>query len=204
MATPTVGLTGGIASGKSSVARLFAELGVPVVDADQVARDVVKKGTSGYREVVTAFGAEVLRDDGELDRAKLGERVFADAAARGRLNAITHPRIAAESASRIAAAAKPGTPYVMYEAALLVENGLAGMFPALVVVTAPPELQLSRLIARDGFSEGEARARIAAQLPTEKKVAVATHVIENAGSIHELRERVREVHEAILASLRSS
>ena len=193
----TVGLTGGIACGKSTVAGFFAELGVPVIDADRVAREVVEPGTDGLAEVVRAFGAEILAPDGSLDRKKLGDRVFADEAARRTLNAITHPRIAAKSAEKIAAAAASGAPYVLYEAALLVENGIHRALDALVVVTVPPEVQLERPMTRDGIGEAAARARIAAQLPLAEKVAVADHVVDNRGSLEETRSATEETHRAL-------
>lgn len=195
----TVGLTGGIACGKSTVAAFFSELGVPVVDADRIAREVVAVGTEGLSEVVRAFGREVLAADGSLDRKKLGERVFSDPAARAKLEAITHPRIAARSAERMAELAASGAPYVLYEAALLVENGIHRALPALVVVTAPEDVQLSRLMQRDGLDEVAARARIAAQLPLSEKVSVADYVIDNGGSLDATLRRTREVHEALLA-----
>ncbi len=193
-----VGLTGGIASGKSTVARLFGALGVPIVDADAVARDVVAPGSDALREIVAAFGEGVLAG-GALDRASLGARVFADTASRRRLEAITHPRIAAESARRLAAALAGGAPYALYEAALLVENGAYRMFPALVVVTAPEDVQRARIAARDELDAAQAQARIAAQAPVDAKVAVADWVIENAGDLAALEARVRAVHGAILA-----
>ena len=193
-----VGLTGGIASGKSTVARLFGGLGVPVVDADEVAREVVAPGSEGLREVVAAFGAGVLTSEGALDRQALGAIVFGDAAARAKLEGLTHPRIALESGKRLAAAGASGAPYVLYEAALLVENGAYRMFPALVVVTAPEHVQRARLAARDGLDEAQVGARIAAQAPVAAKVAVADWVIDNGGDLATLEARVREVHEAIL------
>src|SRR5690606_29018251 len=129
-----------------------------VVDADQIARDVVAPGTEGLAEIVEAFGREVLLPDGTLDRKRLGDRVFADPAARAKLNAITHPRIGAASAARMAELAETGAPYLIYEAALLVENGIHRAMAALVVVTARPETQLRRLMARDGIDEAAARA----------------------------------------------
>ncbi len=194
----TVGLTGGIASGKSTVARFFAELGVPIVDADQVAREVVEKGTEGLREVVAAFGEEVLDGEGALDRKALGERVFADEAARKRLEAILHPRIAARSADEMMALGE-GAPYVIYEAPLIVENGLHRAMAALIVVSLSEETQLARLMARDGIDEAAARARIDAQLPLRDKVAVADYVIDNGGDVEATRARAREVHEALLS-----
>jgi dephospho-CoA kinase len=201
MAAPVVGLTGGIASGKSTVAKMFVELGVPVVDADVVAREVVMPGSEGLREVVAAFGEDVLLADGSLDRPKLGQRVFGDPAARAKLNAITHPRIAALSAKKVADLAARGASYVIYEAPLLVENGLHHGMAATVVVAATEETQLARMGARDGFDPEVARSRIAAQLPLEKKLAVADHVIWNDGDLPALRARVAEVHGALMESL---
>jgi len=194
-----VGLTGGIASGKSTVARLFGALGVPVVDADQVARDVVAPGSDGLREVAAAFGPGVLATNGALDRAALGAVVFADSAARKRLEAITHPRIAIESGRRLAQASAAGAAYVLYEAALLVENGSYEMFAALIVVTAPEDVQRARILSRDGLDATQAQARIAAQAPIAAKVAVADWVIDNGGGSAALEARVQAVHGEILA-----
>jgi len=194
-----VGLTGGIASGKSTVARLFAALGVPVVDADEVARDVVAPGTEGLREVAAAFGPNVLGTEGALDRAALGAVVFADSAARKRLEAITHPRIAIESGRQLAEATASGATYALYEAALLVENGSYKMFAALIVVTAPADVQRARIAARDGLDATQAQARIAAQAPVAAKIAVADWVIDNAGDRAALEARVQVVHAEILA-----
>lgn len=193
-----MGLTGGIGSGKSTVARMFAEQGVPVVDADQIARDVVAPGTDGLAEIRAAFGDSILAPDGSLDRKALGERVFADADARKQLEAILHPRIARASMARFAELASEGHPYAIYEAALLVENGSHRMMSALIVVTASEATQLARVQARDGLSEAEARARMAAQLPLEEKVRVADYVIENDGDVEDTRARAREVHRALI------
>ncbi|MCC6874423.1 MAG: dephospho-CoA kinase [Sandaracinaceae bacterium] len=196
-----IGLTGGIGSGKSTVAKLFAELGVPIVDADKVARDVVAPGTEGLREVAAAFGEDVLAPDGSLDRAKLGERVFADEAARRRLNAILHPRIAQESMRMLFELGREGHAYAIYEAALLVENGAHRTMGGLVVVAADEATQIARIRARDGLDEAAARARIAAQLPLAEKIAAATWVIHNDGTLEHAREQVRETHRAILARI---
>ena len=198
MPAPVVGLTGGIASGKSTVAKMFRDLGIPVVDADVVAREVVQPGGEALREIVTAFGEDVLLADGTLDRPELGRRVFGDPAARAKLNAITHPRIAAASAKQMAEHAASGAPYVIYEAPLLVENGLHHGMAETVVVAASDETQRARIAARDGLDAAAAQARIAAQLPLEKKLAVATHVIWNDGDLDGLREKVAAVHRAIL------
>jgi len=198
MAFVTVGLTGGIASGKSTVAQTFAALGVPIVDADQVAREVVAEGSEGLREIVAAFGKGMLLADGTLDRKALGARVFSDDEARRQLNAITHPRIAARSMERMTEIAGEA-PYVLYEAALLVENGLHQMLAALVVVAASEETQIDRMGARDGLDEEAARARIAAQLPLADKVRAADYVIDNDGDRVTTERRVHEVHGALMA-----
>ncbi len=199
MTAPIVGLTGGIACGKSAAAERFRALGIDVVDADQVARDLVEPGTEGLSEIVTAFGHEVLRDDGTLDREKLGARVFGDDAARARLNGILHPRIAAESGTRLAKAAATDAPYAIYDAALLVENGSYRMFAGLVVVTCDEETQRARLMARNGYSAEEAQARIRAQMPLTEKVAVADYVIDNRGTMADLDREVTRVHAALVA-----
>jgi dephospho-CoA kinase len=202
MAKPVIGLSGGIASGKSTVARAFLELGVPIVDADAVAREIVEVGTPGLAQLVERFGPSVLRGDGALDRKKLGRIVFEDAEARRDLNAITHPLIAQKGAEKIRALQATDAPYILYEAALLVENGSYKAFPALVVVAVDPATQLARLMARDGSTEEEARARIAAQLPLERKIEVADFVIHNDGDVRALRAEVQDVHRRILERFR--
>lgn len=198
MAFVTVGLTGGIASGKTTVAQTFRALGVPIVDADVVAREVVAKGSEGLREIVVVFGPDVLHPDGSLDRKALGARIFANDEARQRLNAITHPRIAALSMAHMTEVAGEA-PYVLYEAALIVENQLHRNLAALVVVAATEENQIARIGARDGLEEEAARARIAAQLPLADKVRVADYVIDNDGDKVATKRRVVEVHDALMA-----
>ena len=195
---PTIGLTGGIASGKSSASRVLRELGVVVVDADQIAREVVERGSEGLAEVVAAFGEGVLAADGSLDRERLAALVFGDEAARKRLQAITHPRIGRLSAERIAQGLTSEAPYVVYDAPLLVEVGAHRGLDALIVVSASEAQQVARAQARDGMAEDQARARIAAQLPLARKVEVADYVIDNDGTLEQLEQRVRAVHEAIL------
>lgn len=197
LAKAVVGLTGGIASGKSSVARELTALGVAVIDADVLAREVVAKGTGGLAEIVATFGSDVLTADGGLDRERLAAQVFGDSEARTRLNAIVHPRIARLSAERIAAALKTQTPYVMYEAPLLVETGAYRGLAALVVVSTSPAIQLSRLLARDQLSEAAAQARLSAQTPLAAKLAVADYVISNDAGKHELREQVTNLHRTL-------
>jgi dephospho-CoA kinase len=197
--TAFVGLTGGIASGKSTVGRLFAELGATVIDADQVAREVVERGSEGLAEIVTAFGNDVLSADGTLDRKKLAAIVFDDAPARKRLEAITHPRIFARSMQRMAEAAAREEKLAIYEATLLVENGSYKMLHALVVVAASEATQIRRVAARDGIDEAAARRRLAAQSSLDAKLAVADYVIWNDGDLAALTTRTREVHAALLA-----
>lgn len=189
-----IGLTGGIACGKSTVSAALASWGVPIVDADQVARDVVDPGSEGLAAVRAAFGDAVISPQGALDRKALGDIVFRDPARRAELNAILHPRIAAESARRLGALAEAGHGFAIYDAALLVENGAHRGMEALIVVTARPEVQRARLIARNGGDAADADARIAAQLPLAEKVAAATWVVDNSGTMEELAARVRALY----------
>lgn len=195
------GLTGGIASGKSTVAARLRKRGVPIVDADALAREIVTPGSEGLRAVVDAFGTGVLGPDGALDRKALGRIVFADPVARRKLDAMTHPRIARLALERAAEHALTGEPLVCYEAALLVENGMADAFRPLVVVACPPEVQLARVLARGGTTREEALARMAAQKPLAEKVAVADHVIDTSGSLEDNARRTDEVLAAICAKL---
>lgn len=200
MTVPVVGLTGGIASGKSTVARLFAEREVPVIDADQLAREVVAPGSEGLGAIVEAFGDGVLLADGSLDRKAVASRVFHDPALRKTLELITHPRIARLSAERLSAVAA-SVPYAMYEAPLLVESGAHRGLAALVVVALDPGVQVERVMGRDGLSRVEAENRLRAQYPLEKKLEVADFVIDNGGELAALDARVDEVHRALVARL---
>ncbi|HET7069099.1 MAG TPA: dephospho-CoA kinase [Nocardioides sp.] len=186
-----VGLTGGVASGKSTVSAMLRELGAVVVDADALARDVVGMGTPGLEEVVTEFGPEVLGVDGNLDRARLGAIVFADPSRRAALEAIIHPRVRARAAELEEAA--PAGVLVVHDIPLLVETGQAPSFDAVVVVDVPEALQVERAIADRGWSPDEARARVAAQATRAERLAAATHVVDNTGTIADLRQRVAEV-----------
>jgi dephospho-CoA kinase len=195
---PLIGLTGGIASGKSTVGIQLAKLGLIVIDADRLAREVVAKDSEGLREVVSAFGAEVLAADGSLDRERVAGIVFRDPEARKRLNAIVHPRIGQLSAELIARAQHEVTPYVVYEAPLLVETGSYRGMAALIVVATAAEIQIKRVMSRDNLSEDAARARLAAQLPVETKIAAADYVIHNDTDRAALIEQTQRVHSAIL------
>ncbi len=195
------GLTGGIASGKSTVATRLRKRGVPVVDADLLAREVVAPGTAGLRAVVAEFGDGILGADGALDRKALAAIVFADPVARRRLNAITHPLIGALGMERAAEHGVRGEPLVCYEAALIVENGMADAFRPLVVVVAPVEVQMARLSTRDAASREDAIARIRSQMPGIDKTRVADFVIETIGTLEENARRTDEVLAAICARL---
>lgn len=196
-----VGLTGGIGSGKSEVTRRLAALGAYVVDADVLARDVVEPGTPGLAAVAAEFGAEVLRPDGSLDRDRLGAIVFADPAARARLNAIVHPLVGAATAERFAAA--PADAIVVHDVPLLVEVGLAAAYDVVLVVAATADTQGSRLVRARGMSADEARSRIAAQAPLADKLAVADFVITNDGSLDDLDRQVQAVWLALQDRLRT-
>jgi len=186
-----VALTGGIASGKSTVALLLAELGAVVIDADLLAREVVAPGTDGLREVVAAFGPEVLTGSGELDRPAVAALVFGDDAARRTLEEIVHPRVRARAAE-LEAAAAPGA-LVVHDIPLLVETRQAADFDAVLVVDVPVETQVDRLTRLKGMSRAEAEARVAAQASREQRRAVATYVIDNTGTTEDLRHEVTEV-----------
>ncbi len=187
------GLTGGIASGKSTVAARLRARGVPVIDADALSREAVIKGSSGFSEIVDAFGSDVLAPNGDLDRKALARIVFEDDGKRRTLNAIVHPRVGALTAARAAALGERGEPLACYEAALIVENGLADAFRPLVVVAASEQAQIARALARDGATEGEVAARIRAQIPLAEKVRVADHVIENDGDLGDLERKTDHV-----------
>jgi dephospho-CoA kinase len=191
-----VGLTGGIASGKSTVAAMFVELGAVLIDGDALAREVVARGTPGLAQVVEEFGEQILTPAGDLDRPALGRIVFADETARRRLEAITHPLIFERYAELEAAA--PTDAVVVHDIPLLAESGRADTFDAVVVVDVPVEVQVERMVRDRGWTREEAEARIAAQATREDRLAIATHVIDNTGSLDQLRTRVREIYYALL------
>jgi len=193
-----VGLTGGVASGKSTVAALLRELGAVVVDSDVLAREVVEPGTPGLAAVVEAFGPAVLTADGTLDRPALGAVVFGDDAARRRLEAILHPLIRARAAELEAAAPK-GT-VVVHDIPLLVETGQADRFDAVLVVDVPVETQVERMVRDRGMSGEDALARVAAQADRDQRLAAATHVVDNTGTREDLRDRVTEVLEKLVSA----
>ena len=191
-----VGLTGGIASGKSTVSAMFRELGAEVIDADEVARDVVEPGTAGLLELARRFPG-VVDASGRLDRAALGRRVFADPAERRALEGILHPRIREEVARRMEVLARAGVTVVLYDAALLIENGLHRGMDGVVLVSVNESVQRSRLAARDGLEEAAITARLAAQLPLADKRSSATWVVDNGGTLDETRAQVRRIWDEI-------
>ncbi|MEE9275185.1 MAG: dephospho-CoA kinase [bacterium] len=185
------GLTGGIASGKTTVSRTLSRLGIPVFDADEIAREAVAPGTEGLAAVVEAFGPEVLAPGGELDRKRLGELVFADAAKRSRLEEILHPRIMAEQDRLLDEAEAAGESSVaVVDAALMIESGGWRRFDRVVVVDCGESLQIERLMRRDGIGEADARARLRAQIPLSEKVKLADKVIDSRGSLEETEAQV--------------
>ena len=192
-------MTGGIASGKSTVAKRMRTLGAVVIDADQIARDVVQPGQPALVQIAEQFGEHLLLDDGSLDRSALGALVFQDEHQRATLESILHPRIASASMMQIVRAQADSAEPIVYDAALLVENGRHRDFAALIVVACSPETQRERLMLRDGLSRREAQQRLDSQLPLEDKVALADYVIHNDGTLAELYDRV----DALVTTLRN-
>ena len=192
-----IGLTGGIASGKSTVARILEEKGARVIDADQLARDAVVPGTDAHAAIVREFGCEILSLDGTIDRGKLGAIVFADPAARRRLEAITHPAIAKLAEERLDSLRRQGTAVVFYMAPLLIEAGITGRVDEIWVVYVDRETQLARLMARDGSDRLDALRRIESQMPMEEKRNYGKEVIDNRGSLEETTRQVFEAWERL-------
>jgi dephospho-CoA kinase len=193
-----VALTGGIATGKSYCLAQFASFGVPVIDADQVARDAVAPGSRALEEVGARFGASILRPDGSLDRAALGRIVFTDRAARADLEAIVHPEVY-RRISEWLATLPPRTRVAIADIPLLFETGHTHDFDRVVVVACNPREQLRRIMARDGLSERDARARLDSQWPIEEKEARADYVIKTDGTVADTDSQVRTVHELLVA-----
>ncbi|HEX7113984.1 MAG TPA: dephospho-CoA kinase [Steroidobacter sp.] len=190
-----VALTGGIASGKTAVADIFASLGVPVLDTDQIAREVVEPGSPTLSQLVSEFGQDILDASGRLDRARMRERVFKNPGERQRLEAITHPAIRAELARR---ATEAGGDYQIHVIPLLVETGRAKDYERVLVVDCPEEKQIERLMSRDRATREEAQRILAAQVTREQRLAVANDVIENTGTLAQLRDCVQELHRKYL------
>jgi dephospho-CoA kinase len=186
-----VGLTGGIAAGKSEVSRRLAELGAVLIDADAVAREVVAPGTPGLAEITAAFGPSVITPAGSLDRARLGEIVFSDPGLRAKLNAIVHPLVS-ERMLQLEQSAPPGS-VVVHDVPLLAENGLAGRYDVVVVVDVPSEVQLDRLTRLRGLPPDQAQGRLDAQASREDRLAIADLVVDNSGSLAELDRQVADL-----------
>jgi len=200
-----VGLTGGIATGKSTVSTMFAHLGAKVVDADLLAREVVMPGQPALAEIVSKFGAGVLQPDGHLDRKKLGTIVFGDPERRKRLEQITHPAIHTRQQRVLSVYEEEAFEgVVLWDAAVLIESGGHKRMDKLVVVLTDPDTELARLMARDGMGKQEARGRIAAQMPVAEKAKLADYVIDNSGTRAETERRVRLVYGKLLADLNAA
>jgi dephospho-CoA kinase len=184
------GLTGNIGSGKSTVAAMLREAGIPVLDADRISREVTAPGGRAYDDVVQAFGGEIVRKDGTIDRKRLGEIVFADPASRERLERITHPAILEAMREAIAGIGREGHRAVVVEATLIHESGRKGLFEAVISVTCDRETAISRLAARDGMSRVQAEARLRAQMDADRKAGASEYVIDNSGGIESTRRQV--------------
>ncbi|MDN5348264.1 MAG: dephospho-CoA kinase [Clostridia bacterium] len=192
-----IGLTGGIASGKSTVAAMLRELGALVIDADQVAREIVAPGQPAWQEIRERFGPGIIKPDGEIDRRALGERVFSDPEALAELNRITHPRIRQRIAAKVEELKQKGTTKILViEAPLLIETGMQVGVDEIWLTVAPEEVRLQRIKERDNLSEEAARRRLAAQMPQEEKLRYATRVIDTGGSLAATREQVLAAWEA--------
>ncbi|HET7735144.1 MAG TPA: dephospho-CoA kinase [Nocardioidaceae bacterium] len=193
-----VGLTGGVASGKSTVSEILRELGAVVIDSDQIAREVVARGTPGLAQVVAEFGPEYLTSEGDLDRPKMAALVFNDEPARRRLEAITHPLINEVGRAREADAEAAGK-LVVNDMPLIAEMGIAELFDVVIVVDVPVEEALRRMVEDRGWTREDAEARIAAQASREARRAIATYVIDNSGSREHLREQVERLYAELVA-----
>ncbi len=193
-----IGLTGGIASGKTLVSDAFKELGVPVIDADIIAREVVAKGSTGLTQLVEHFGDGILNDKQELDRAQLRQIIFSDPEHRKTVDGLLHPLIRKRSDEKIKQAAQQEHPYAIYAVPLLIETNQQDRFDRILVVDVPTETQVTRLMKRDGGSKEKAESILNAQATREERLSVADDVIDNNGSIDDTVKRVKELHEQYL------
>lgn len=194
------GLTGNIGSGKSAVAAMLREAGIPVLDADRISREVTAPGGPAYDAVVRAFGREIVRDDGSIDRKKLGEIVFADPALRARLEAITHPAICDAMKEALAGLSEKGHPAAVVEATLIHESGRKGLFEAVITVTCDRETAISRLAARDAMSRSQAEARLRAQMDADRKAGASDYVIDNSAGLEETGRQVKRIARILLGN----
>jgi dephospho-CoA kinase len=192
------GLTGNIGSGKSTVAAMLREAGIPVLDADRISREVMAPGGRAYDAVVRAFGGGIVRADGSIDRKRLGEIVFSDHASRERLEAIAHPAILEAMKEAIDGIEREGHRVAAVEATLIHESGRKGLFEAVISVTCDRETAISRLAARDGMSRGDAEARLGAQMNADRKAGASDYVIDNSGDIASTRRQVVSLAGALL------
>lgn len=202
MTVLVIGLTGGIGSGKTAVSDRFARLGVPAIDTDLLARELVELGQPALAEIVAEFGPDCLDDEGRLHRARLRERVFADPTGRRRLEAILHPRIRALARERIA---RLTAPYGLLVIPLLAETGMTDLVDRVLVVDAPEEMQIRRVMARDGVTEAQARRILAAQADRNQRLALADEIVENAGDLATLDRQIAALHQqySTLASVQT-
>ena len=191
--TRVIGLTGSIASGKSTVSCMFKDLCIPVIDADQISRDVVEPGEKAYEAIVQAFGRDVLHDDQTIDRKTLGAIVFADDNKRKRLNAIVHPAVREKMLRERDALKKAGASCIVLDIPLLFESGLTHFVDKTIVVAVDEDVQLTRLIERDNYHKTEAKQRIASQMPIKEKAALADAVLDNNGTIAQTRKQLENV-----------
>lgn len=189
----TIGLTGGIASGKSTVTKMIRELGIPVIDADQIARDVVKMGEEAYKQIIQTFGQDILQENGEIDRTKLGAIVFHNEQERKKLNAIVHPVVRRRMLAEKEAYVQKGAQTVVLDIPLLFESELTHLVDKIIVVYVDDDVQLERLMKRNGFSKEEELARIRAQMPLREKVKKADAVIDNNGTIEETKQQLLQI-----------
>ncbi|TRZ96970.1 MAG: dephospho-CoA kinase [Deltaproteobacteria bacterium] len=194
------GLTGNIGSGKSTVAAMLREAGIPVLDADRISREVTAPGGRAYDAVVQAFGRKILRNDGSVDRKRLGEIVFADPASRERLERITHPAIFEAMKEAIAKIEREGHRAAVVEATLIHESGRKGLFEEVISVTCDRETAISRLAARDGMSRGDAEARLRAQMSSDRKAGASDYVIDNSASPEETSRQVNKIARILLGN----
>jgi dephospho-CoA kinase len=194
------GLTGNIGSGKSTVAAMLREAGIPVLDADRISREVTAAGGRAYEAVVQAFGGGILLDDGSIDRKRLGEVVFSDPAARERLERITHPAIIEAMKEAIAGMERDGHRAAVVEATLIHESGRKGLFEAVISVTCDRETAIFRLAARDGMSRAQAEARLHAQMDADRKAGASDYVIDNSAGTEETRRQVDRITRILLGN----
>jgi dephospho-CoA kinase len=192
------GLTGNIGSGKSTVAGMLREAGIPVLDADRISREVTAPGGRAYDAVVQAFGRGILRDDGSIDRKRLGEIVFSDPRRRSQLEGITHPVILEAMKEALAGIEREGHRAAVVEATLIHETGRKGLFEAVISVTCDRETAISRLAARGGMSRGQAEARLRAQMDAARKADASDYLIDNSGTLDETRRQVAALAEVLL------